>query len=63
MLGLYFVISTLVVPVYSQYKAIFSLTQSTAKMDLSLPQLMGILGIALLFFGIGYLKTKRELEK
>ena len=63
MLGLYFVISILVVPVYSQYKAIFSLTQSTAKMDLSLPQLMGILGIALLFFGIGYLKTKRELEK
>lgn len=63
MLGLYFVISTLVVPVYSQYKAIFSLTQSTAKMGLSLPQLMGILCIALLFFGIGYLKTKRELEK
>ena len=63
MLGLYFVISILVVPVYSQYKAIFSLTQSTARMDLSLPQLMGILGIALLFFGIGYLKTKKEMGK
>lgn len=63
MLGLYFVISILVVPVYSQYKAIFSLTQSTAKWDLSLPQLMGILSIALLFFGIGYLKTKKEMGK
>jgi len=63
MLGLYFVISILVVPVYSQYKAIFSLTQSTAKWDLSLPPLMGILSISLLFFGIGYLKTKREMGK
>ena len=63
MLGLYFVISILVVPVYSQYKAIFSLTQSTTKVDLSLPQLMGILGIALLFFSIGYLKTKRGMGK
>ena len=63
MLALYFVISILVVPVYSQYKAIFSLTQSTAKWDLSLPPLMGILSISLLFFGIGYLKTKREMGK
>ncbi len=62
-LGLYFVVSILFVPVYSQYKTIPGLTQSVVKVGLSLEKLILVLGIALLLFVAGYLKTRKEMKK
>ncbi len=63
MLGLYFVVSILFVPLYSQYKGISGLTQSVVKVGLSLEKLILVLGIALLLFVAGYLKTRKEMKK
>lgn len=59
MLALYFVIAILIVPVYSKASAVFSLTGSTLKTDLSCPQAVIIAGIGILFFSLGYIKSVR----
>lgn len=59
MAGLYFVVSIIVIPVYSKAKALLSITATGTGADLSGKQAAALLVIAALIFGLGFLKSRK----
>ncbi|BBO92489.1 DUF2162 domain-containing protein [Desulfosarcina ovata] len=60
MAGLYFVVSIIVVPVYSKAKALLSMTAAGSGADLSLGQAAVMLAIVALIFSLGFLRGLRS---
>ena len=58
--GLYFAVSVIVVPVYSQSKVFFSTASSVVAPGLSLKEAAGLLAVSGLVFGLGFFKNRRE---
>ncbi len=61
MAGLYFVVSIIVVPVYSKAKALLSITAGSVGADLSFKQAAALLVIAAFVFGLGFLKSRKGI--
>jgi predicted transporter len=61
MAGLYFVVSIIVIPVYSKAKALLSITAGSVGADLSFKQAAALLVIAAFVFGLGFLKSRRGI--
>jgi len=60
LIGLYFAVSVIVVPVYSQSRVFFSTASNIAAPSLSLKEAAGILAVSGLFFGLGLFKSRKE---
>lgn len=58
--GLYFAVSVIVVPVYSQSKVFFSTASNIVPPSLSLKEAVVILTVSALFFGLGFFKNRKE---
>ena len=58
--GLYFAVSVIVVPVYSQSKVFFSTASNIVPPSISLKEAAGILAVSGLFFGLGFFKNRQE---
>ena len=58
--GLYFAVSVIVVPVYSQSKLFFSTASNIVAPSLSLNEAVVILAVSGLFFGLGFFKNRQE---
>ena len=58
--GLYFAVSVIVVPVYSQSKVFFSTASNIVPPSISLNEAAGILAVSSLFFGLGFFKNRKE---
>jgi len=58
--GLYFAVSVIVVPVYSQSKVFFSTASSVVAPGLSLKEAVALLGVSALVFSLGFLKNRKE---
>ena len=60
LVGLYFAVSVIVVPVYSQSRVFFSTASNIVAPSLSLKEAAGILAVSGLFFGLGLFKSRKE---
>lgn len=60
LVGLYFAVSVIVVPVYSQSKVFFSTASNIVPPSLSLKEAVVILAVSALFFGLGFFKNRKE---
>ena len=60
LVGLYFAVSVIVVPVYSQSRVFFSTATSVVGPSLSLKEAIGLLAVLSLVFGIGFFKNRKE---
>jgi len=60
LVGLYFAVSVIVVPVYSQSKVFFSTAGSVTAPGLSLKEAICLLAASGLVFGLGFLKNRKE---
>jgi predicted transporter len=58
--GLYFAVSVIVVPVYSQSRVFFSTASNIVPPSISLKEAVVILAVSSLFFGLGFLKNRKE---
>ena len=58
--GLYFAVSVIVVPVYSQSRVFFSTASNIVPPSLSLKEAVVILAVSALFFGLGFFKNRKE---
>jgi len=58
--GLYFAVSVIVVPVYSQSKVFFSTANNIVPPSLSLKEAVVILTVSALFFGLGFFKNRKK---
>ena len=58
--GLYFAVSVIVVPVYSQSRVFFSTASNIVPPSLSLKEAAGLLAVSALFFGLGFFKNRKE---
>jgi predicted transporter len=61
MAGLYFVVSIIVIPVYSKAKALLSMMAGSAGADISFKQAAALLVIAAVVFGLGFLRSRRSI--
>lgn len=60
LVGLYFAVSVIVVPVYSQSKVFFSTASMVVGPSLSLKEAIGLLAVLSLVFGLGFFKNRKE---
>ena len=60
LVGLYFAVSVIVVPVYSQSKVFFSTASNIVPPSLSLKEAVVILAVSALFFSLGFFKNRKE---
>jgi predicted transporter len=60
LVGLYFAVSVIVVPVYSQTKVFFSTASRVVSPSLPLKEAVGLLAVSALFFGLGFFKNRKE---
>ncbi len=60
LVGLYFAVSVIVVPVYSQSEVFFSTAGSVVAPGLSLKEAICLLAVSGLVFGLGFLKNRKE---
>ncbi|MBE9569399.1 MAG: DUF2162 domain-containing protein [Proteobacteria bacterium] len=60
LVGLYFAVSVIVVPVYSQSKVFFSTASSVVAPGLSLKEAVGLLAVSGLVFSLGFFKNRKE---
>ena len=58
--GLYFAVSVIVVPVYSQSKVFFSTASNIVPPSLSLNEAVVILAVSALFLSLGFFKNRKE---
>ena len=58
--GLYFAVSVIVVPVYSQSRVFFSTASNIVPPSLSLKEAVVSLAVSALFFGFGFFKNRKE---
>jgi len=60
LVGLYFAVSVIVVPVYSQSKVFFSTAGRVVAPGLSLKEALGLIAVSALVFSLGFLKNRKE---
>ena len=63
LVGLYFAVSVIVVPVYSQSRVFFSTASNIVPPSLSLKEAAVILAVSGLFFGLGFFKNRKKQNR